>query len=362
MSNTNFFIQNIHIKNVRNIIDFTIPLDNEKRQHLIITGKNGSGKSSVLEELNNSLLGKGEVFIKTDTNFVTFEKGEMIYAFFSAKRTTNSMDKPNGIEKIELSKIKDEKLNKYFLKYIVALKAKRSFAKDDNDTQTVKKIDNWFNNFEKMLRQIFNDDSLELQFDRRNIMSYNFLIKRSNRELFDFTTLSDGYLAIIDIVTEILLKIETTESKGFDSEGIVLIDEVETHLHIEMQKNIMPLLTSFFPNIQFIVATHSPFVNSSLSNAVICDLEQKTIVEDLSGYSYEALVETYFNVDKYAQELQSKLSQYKTLNQKRINKEISEEELTKYFKLEIFFDKLPHYHNEELGYILNKIELEKLGV
>lgn len=48
MSKRDFFIQTIHIKNVRNIIDFIIPLDNEKRQHLIITGKNGSGKTSLL--------------------------------------------------------------------------------------------------------------------------------------------------------------------------------------------------------------------------------------------------------------------------------------------------------------------------
>jgi len=358
MSNTNFFIQNIHIKNVRNIIDFTIPLDNEKRQHLIITGKNGSGKSSVLEELNNSLLGKGEVFIKTDTNFVTFEKGEMIYAFFSAKRTTNSMDKPNGIEKIELSKIKDEKLNKYFLKYIVALKAKRSFAKDDNDTQTVKKIDSWFNNFEKMLRQIFNDDSLELQFDRRNIMSYNFLIKRSNRELFDFTTLSDGYSAIIDIVTELLLKIETTESKSFDIEGIVLIDEVETHLHVEMQKNIMPLLTNFFPNIQFIVTTHSPFVLQSIDNSVVYDLEKQIQVEDLSGYSYDALVESYFDSDKYSQEVKDKIEVFETLSSKSA---LDDNEKEEYYRLKKYFDSLPTFMSDELAVKLNEIKLRNLS-
>jgi len=374
------YITEITINKVRHLENLSIHLGDEKK-HLILTGKNGSGKTSVLENLDKYFIKTAniETFIESDfikisqTLYPIFklntsedifdyhEKNQLLYAFFSAKRTTNSMEKPSGIEKIELSNIKDEKLNRYFLKYIVALKAERSFAKDDNDNETVKKIDNWFNTFEEMLKQIFNDPSVSLEFDRRNIMSYNFLIKRNNRELFDFTTLSDGYSAIIDIVTEILLKIETTEAKSFDVEGIVLIDEVETHLHVEMQKNIMPLLTSFFPNIQFIVTTHSPFVLSSLSNSIIYDLESKTQVEDVSGYSYEALVETYFNVDKYTHELKEKLSQYKILNQKRINKTIDDDELTEYFKLESFFDKLPHYKNEELGYILNKIELEKLG-
>ncbi len=351
------YITELKINKVRHLENLSIYLGDTKK-HLILTGKNGSGKSSVLEELNNSLLGKGEVFIKTDTNFVTSKKGETIYAFFSAKRTTNSMDKPNGIEKIELSKIKDEKLNKYFLKYIVALKAERSFAKDDNDTQTVKTIDSWFNTFEKMLRQIFNDPSLELQFDRRNIMSYNFLIKRSNRELFDFTTLSDGYSAIIDIVTELLLKIETTESKSFDIEGIVLIDEVETHLHVEMQKNIMPLLTNFFPNIQFIVTTHSPFVLQSIDNSVVYDLEKQIQVEDLSGYSYDALVESYFDSDKYSQEVKDKIEVFETLSSKSA---LDDNEKEEYYRLKKYFDSLPTFMSDELAVKLNEIKLRNLS-
>ncbi|MEA2028070.1 MAG: AAA family ATPase, partial [Campylobacterota bacterium] len=302
------YITEIKINKVRHLENLSINLGDEKK-HLILTGKNGSGKTSVLEELDNLLLVEPLQLISfgeptyTDIPNVSinheYDNQEYFYAYFSAKRTSNTMQKPNGIEKIELSKIKDKKLNTYFLKYIVALKAERSFAKDDNDEEIVKKIDSWFNTFEEMLRQIFNDDSLQLQFDRRNIMSYNFLIKRSNREPFDFTTLSDGYSAIIDIVTEILLKIETTESKSFDVEGIVLIDEVEAHLHVEMQKHIMRLLTEFFPKIQFIITTHSPFVLQSIENSVVYDLERKEQLSSdaLHDASYTQIVKNYFKVD-----------------------------------------------------------------
>lgn len=44
----------------------------------------------------------------------------------------------------------------------------------------------------------------------------------------------------------------------------------------------MPFLTSFFPNIQFIVSTHSPFVLNSIDNSVIYDLEKDIRVENLS--------------------------------------------------------------------------------
>lgn len=49
--------------------------------------------------------------------------------------------------------------------------------------------------------------------------------------------------------------------------------KIETHLHLELQKNIMSLLTTIFHNIQFIVTTHSPFILNSLDNVVIYDLE-----------------------------------------------------------------------------------------
>ena len=57
-------------------------------------------------------------------------------------------------------------------------------------------------------------------------------------------------------------------------EGIVLIDEIETHLHLELQRSILPFLTEMFPNLQFIVTTHSPFVASGLENVVVYEPEK----------------------------------------------------------------------------------------
>ena len=85
----------------------------------------------------------------------------------------------------------------------------------------------------------------------------------------------------------------------FSIPGIVLIDEIETHLHLELQKNILHLLTVIFPNIQFIVSTHSPFILNSLENVAIYDLETKVLVENgLSDIPYSGIVEGYFNTEK----------------------------------------------------------------
>ncbi len=84
---------------------------------------------------------------------------------------------------------------------------------------------------------------------------------------------------MLDIVLDMIIRMEKKTNRSFDFNvpGIVLVDEIETHLHIELQKTILELLTTIFPNIQFIVSTHSPFILNSISDAVIYDLENNIL-------------------------------------------------------------------------------------
>lgn len=102
----------------------------------------------------------------------------------------------------------------------------------------------------------------------------------------------------------------------YDKAGIVLIDEVETHLHLELQRQIMPLLTSVFPNIQFIVSTHSPFVLNSVKDAVAYDMERHEVIGDLTDYSYESLAEGYFGVRTSSVEIEVRLERLEELLRK----------------------------------------------
>src|SRR6218665_77036 len=359
------FITNIFAENSRNVKDLEIPLSNDCRMHLILTGKNGSGKTSLLLEINKfltqidngnfryfsdyknaqsslekqlsapdinteqkprleselktlkeCLLQFGGVNIKFSGNEHTLvdkcQKGEFLLAFFDAKRPATNLTIPKGLDKIHLQKKYglNDKANACFIQYIVNFKADRSFAKDDNETEVVEKIDKWFERLENRLKQIFDADTLELRFDRK---SYNFDIIINGQAPFNFNNLSDGYSAIISIVTELLLRMEAHEAKSYDLEGIVVIDEIETHLHVGLQKKVLPFLTDFFTKIQFLVTTHSPFVLSSLSNAVICDLETRIVTTDLSAYSYDVLLESYFNIDKYSEEIKNKIIEFDQL-------------------------------------------------
>ena len=94
-------------------------------------------------------------------------------------------------------------------------------------------------------REIFADRTIRLVFDED---TFEFHIIQQGKEPFDFNTLSSGYQAVLDIVLDIIMRMQNQTQRSFDFHvpGIVLVDEIETHLHLELQKNIMPLLTTIF--------------------------------------------------------------------------------------------------------------------
>ncbi|WP_370800081.1 AAA family ATPase [Xylanibacter rarus] len=340
----NYYIKKIHINNLFHLRNIDIPIANKKAPHLIITGKNGSGKTVLLNAIadfldnikDNTTLGirnlgeKLDIFIEhqhieiTEINLdilnateliYSYQKGDFIMAFYEAARKVK-MDEPRNPTKPVLANhapIRKTSTNQ-FLNFLSDLKIQEALARNENQIKDADEINKWFVDFTEILRQIFQDDDLHLKF---NYKDYSFHILSHGKE-FKFTELSDGYAAILDIVVDLILKMQSKNSltRAYKKKGIVLIDEVETHLHLEMQKMIMPILTKVFPNIQFIVTTHSPFVLNSLENAVAYDLEHQEVISDLPQYSYEALAEGYFGVSSESSYMKMQLEKLANLLQK----------------------------------------------
>ena len=371
-----FFIQKIKINKLRHLKNLEINLSETEKKHLIITGKNGSGKTSLLEDLSNlgimfnksnyqnfhSKIERSEIFVGGITVFLNkFKKfnkitNKFIFACFEANKHILKLEKPTGIEKLEKKKYYNinQNANTNFIQYLVNLKAERSFARDDNEIEIVEKIDKWFHVFTGLLKEIFEDENLKLEFDRKN---YNFNIVLPNREKFDLNTLSDGYASVMNIVTELIARMENNDTKNYDLQGIVLIDEIETHLHINLQKNILPFLTKVFPEIQFIVTTHSPFILNSLENAVIYDLENQERITDLSAYSVDGIIEAYFNVDKYSNHLKNLIREYENL----INLDtLNEKEKERFKYLKNYFKDVSKFMSDELTLKLQQLDFLNL--
>ena len=361
------YIKNIHIKQVRHLKDINIPLEKEDYPHLMITGKNGSGKTSLLNAIANHIeriandsykyfenyeghieyfenglkdnpqntffieqlkhyknqyeLFFGEVtitFEDVDSLIRKYQDGNFIIAFYEAHRTIKKLQEPINPTKPELQDkwgIKQTSTQE-FLNFLAHLKVQEALARNEKLEKDANQIREWFVNFERLLGEIFQDKDLQLYF---NYKDYSFKILTKGKE-FKFTELSDGFAAVLDIVVDLILKMQHKNqlTRAYECEGIVLVDEIETHLHLELQKVIMPLLTEIFPNIQFIVTTHSPFVLSSLSNAVAFDLEQQEIIEDLTEYSYESLAEGYFGVKTASSYMEMHLDRLEELLKKEV--------------------------------------------
>ena len=320
------FITNIRINIVRHLQDINIKLSHEKRMHLILTGKNGSGKTSVLWSMMTllrnvryirSVVKNAAIHFEVNTSLRDLENkanaNQLILAYFEAKRDVD-IDLPQGPARLDIPH--DDEIYRHkgtqltFLQYLVNLKAEKSFAREDGDMETVEKIGAWFNLFEHTLKDLFEDEHLTLQFDRKN---FNFHFITKNRDPFDFNTLADGYSAVIDIISNLIIRMGKKRIMDYNMQGIVLIDEIEAHLHVSLQKKILPFLSKLFPNIQFIITTHSPFVLNSLGSAIVYDLEHQLRIEDMSTYTYETIVEKYFEIDKHAFLVRQKLQDYETL-------------------------------------------------
>ncbi|MBN8559468.1 MAG: AAA family ATPase [Leptolyngbya sp. UWPOB_LEPTO1] len=100
--------------------------------------------------------------------------------------------------------------------------------------------------------------------------------------------LSEGEKSIIMIVCDIARRL-TIANPALDDpktgHGIVLIDEIDNHLHPQWQRRILPALNTTFPNCQFITTTHSPQVLSNLQPEEIFVLDNGKISNNVS-YSY----------------------------------------------------------------------------
>lgn len=123
-----------------------------------------------------------------------------------------------------------------------------------------------------------------------------------------FRLLSDGYKAYIGWIGDMLFHICMGVGRGLklrELRGVVLVDEIDLHLHPEWQRVVVPTLAKALPHVQFVVTTHSPLVVGSLEAAnlfVLFEEEGTTVVkrlpERVRGKSAEQiLLSPYFGLE-----------------------------------------------------------------
>lgn len=123
-----------------------------------------------------------------------------------------------------------------------------------------------------------------------------------------FGALSDGYRAYIGWIADLLYHIcmgTPSGAKLVDNRGIVLVDEIDLHLHPEWQRSVISTVSQALPNPQFIFSSHSPIVAGPLEKENIFVMETESngasavrqYDERIYGLNAEqVLLSSYFNL------------------------------------------------------------------
>lgn len=241
---------------------------------------------------------------------IDFHNNKSVFMFFNANRQANIKESKSAASKADLIKQASNisidaatLFEEFLVSHITSLAYAESISVDNNPLEA-DKIKTWFKKLNSDFRDLFEDDSLNLEF---NSKEQTFFIHQNNRTPYRLQQLSSGFSSILSVYASLLTKVELTSVTPNEVTGIIFIDEIDAHLHVSLQRKILSFLSKSFPNVQFIVTTHSPFVVSSVSNAVIYDLSSLEQVDDLSMYSYESILDGLFNVLPISESLQEKM-------------------------------------------------------
>ncbi|HMT93257.1 AAA family ATPase [uncultured Thiothrix sp.] len=168
--------------------------------------------------------------------------------------------------------------------------------------------------YEFSLRRIsdFIKDICDLNFEfklERNPLQVSLKI---NEVAFAFDGLPDGLKSIISWVADLSLRLESIpwadqDKDAFSQPIILLLDEIDIHLHPKWQRRILPAVQKLLPNAQIFASTHSPFVVGSVEDAWVYRLPEANqkptsgIIEGIpsaAGKSYQLILEEIFGVSE----------------------------------------------------------------
>ena len=254
------YLSNIKIKNFFSIKEIELKNLNNKKE-IYIVGENGDGKSLLLQALALGLKGvdDGDVFelVKSqkeykisieDTQKNEYEAGEKVYKnFFAYGASRNANCQLKEDEKGYLTLFNSSLDLKNPIDWLQYLDHSEKSGKTNIVSSVLAK---------KLLQEILHSDvSIEITPDD--------VIFKEKGSTVRFEQLSAGYTGVITIIIDLLARLSENQPYVEDiSEfrAVVVIDEVELHLHPKWKYDFVKKLRDIFPNIQFIMTTHSPTV------------------------------------------------------------------------------------------------------
>ena len=194
--------------------------------------------------------------------------------------------------------------------------SKSAIEKGRNDEKS-KKFANIIKSIELVISEITGwKVEFELETEPTN------LITKINGEELDFDVLPDGLRSLISWIADLLGRVDLLKWQDdlpiFEKNLILLLDEIEVHLHPAWQRKVLPVVQKLFKNSQIFVSTHSPFVVNSVDDAWVYILEldggKAKVVsversEDALSYRY-VLRNTFGIENEFGIEIEKRLNDF----------------------------------------------------
>ncbi|MGR6796457.1 AAA family ATPase [Sphaerotilus sulfidivorans] len=307
------YIDTIRLENIRGFRELEFSFDRGQGQYAgwtVLTGDNGSGKSTVLKAM--ALAHAERIKSVLQPNFHGWlrrnsEKGEVRIWMANPKITPKKYQSPIVIQKLPRGILKtssqspQESENWFCCGYgpfrrisgasqdmaiAMSTPIAERFITLFQETASLSEADQWLRtlNYKRLeqkpeaaatlavVLELLNDDFLPNQITVDRVDSDGLWLKDRDGNALSWADMSDGYRAALALLADILRHMVnacgTDDLTGRDDEerlflkpaGVVLIDEIDAHLHPEWQREIGFWLKRHFPNIQFIVTSHSPLI------------------------------------------------------------------------------------------------------
>lgn len=368
-------IEKLSLKNFRGFKELEIDFPDKEQQGglAVFIGVNGSGKTSLLNGISYMLHNELFFDIKEDkkkdlTKNINFQansyhgslgfvvnnvKSEIINFFVDRENKSGAYVLASGKKLNEKIQTKTSILAYYntdrFVPSFPSLKAKDINSKSMRIGAIDLQIDEilnfnsffeWFRNMEDYENEIrlyknanYRNKALEAIRNAINLFLPEFeaprvkrqpieeLVLEKNGNILSISQISHGEKLIFALIGDIVKRLNFANPElenlleGF---GLVMVDEIELHLHPSWQRTIIPNLRNTFPNIQFIVTTHSPQVLSNVPRENVFILEGfklRKYTPHTFGRDANSILYDLFGLEKRPEESEKELSKlYKLID------------------------------------------------
>lgn len=306
-------IQSLQLKNFRCFADVTV---NFHDKLTVLVGVNGSGKTSILDALGGiDFINKkaktksGSIFIANDfsttaSDIITISaednaKNVLVqYSYSEAKNqmgtiTEAQFDYIRHLNKITYAYYTTDRASKINFAFSLAWFEKKETEearygmKTKNVDYTIAELDAVRSALAQSLGEYENP---YMELDSNDTVNF-YIRKKGTDQVYMFDELSAGYKTTLALVMDLARRMAVANADVYAKENksvlkspaIVLIDEIDLHLHPSWQQRVLPDLTRIFPNTQFIVTTHSPQVLTGIPSECIRVLKEGKVYDAPAG-------------------------------------------------------------------------------